>query len=243
VFAAPLPAGAFAVAAPERVPASTFKNGEYGARVSLLTDGWDMTLFGLSAWDKLPAYPRTITNIPLVGALYNFTPEHNRLAVSGATFTKDAWDFVFKGEAAYTAGKSLSVLSDVNPTGIVRRDTLDAMVGADRTLFKKLDTNVQFIYRRIFAYVPEIFQEKRNSSFASLWLKTGFLNGKLEPEVFVLTGLDLWKEKMIRPKITFKPGGNLEFSAGTDLFYGASAGLFGQFAGNNRVWLTTKYMF
>lgn len=236
--AMPLPAGVSASATPESKPSSSLHNSEAGVRLSYLLSGWDFSLFHLYAWDKFPTEVREI----VTPTFYTFHPEHRRINISGLTVAKEIEDIVLRGEFVYYGGKYFSVVDPNDSDGLIKKDYLDYLLGASYTFFGKLDTNVQFMQRIIFDYDPRIFREDRARSSASVWLKTGFWDNTIEPELLFISSLRE-RDIMIRPMVNFRYGGHWQFKAGADIFDGVPDGAFGQFRKKNRVYGEAKYSF
>jgi hypothetical protein len=222
-------------------PGNTPRNYEYGGRISQLAGGWDLSAFYWNAWDLSPAFPRTIDLLPSGPAIV-LHPEHFRLNTTGGTFSKDMGPFVLKGEAAYQPGKMFIDLDPFNTTGLVRRDLLQSTVGADFTVGDRLTMNVQAINRTIARFRQTILDERSTITWGSAWMKLNLWDGHVEPEVMIIRGLG-FNDLMMRPKLTLKTGGHWQASAGADFFYGDPVGLFGRYAGHDRVWGEARFYF
>ncbi|MBI5469151.1 MAG: AMIN domain-containing protein [Deltaproteobacteria bacterium] len=236
--ALPLPSGVSASATGESKPSSSLHNSEAGVRLSYLLSGWDFSLFHMYAWDKFPTVVREV----ITPVFYTFHPEHRRINISGLTVAKEIDDIVLRGEFVYYRGKYFSVVDPNDSDGLVKKDYLDYLLGISYTFLGKLDANVQFMQRIIFDYDPRIFREDRVRSSVSLWLKTGFLDNTIEPELLFISSLRE-RDVMIRPMMNFRYGGHWQFKAGVDIFDGVPDGAFGQFRKKNRVYGEAKYSF
>lgn len=236
--AIPVPAGVSAVSRGISEPSNSLENGELGARASYLVDGWDFSLFHFYGWDRFPANIREVT-APL---LHTFSPEHKRLNITGATFAKEIKDLILKGEFIYNKGKYFSVIDENDQDGVIRKDFLDYLIGFDYTFFEKVDFNFQFMQRVIFGYDERIFREDRVRTSASVWLKTGFLDNAIEPEILVISSLRE-QDMLIRPKVSFKFKDHWQARIGLDIFEGVSDGLFGQYDDKDRVYAEARYDF
>lgn len=238
VFPLALPQGVAANVTDEKKPPSTFKNSEAGLRLSYLLNGWDFSVFHMHTWDKLPTEVRTI----IAPTLYTFSPEHRKIEISGLTVAKEIKDTVFKGEFVYYWGKFFSVIDPSNAEGLVKKDYLDYLLSADHTFFEKVDVNVQFMQRIIFNFDDRIFHEEHVRSSASLWIKTGFWDNKVEPEILFISDL-MRTDMMIRPAVNLRLGRHWLLKAGVDLFEGVPDGTFGEFRNRSRAYGEVKYGF
>ncbi len=222
-----------------RDPARTPNNGEIGGRVSYLYDGWDVAAFHLYAWDKFPVYYRRIGP----GAQVVYSPGRSRLPVTGSTFSKEFLGVVWRGEALYSAGKLLSTEDLRDRDGVVRRDTLDYLLGFNYNFAKKIDMNLQFIQRRVFNYGPtQLANERPEQSSVSLWIKTGYFDNRLEPEILVMSDVKR-ADMMIIPKVAYTFAGSWQAIVGYDFFEGKPSGPFGQYDRHDRAFVELKFTF
>ena len=226
----------------KKKPSDNLKNSEYGIRFSRLIAGWDLSAFWFHGYDYFPVLFRTIDIDPLTSGI-NITvrPEYRRLNIFGGTFSKEVKDAIFKGEFIYNRGKYFfaSDLSDTD--GVIKRDFLDYLLGVDYTFFQKIDTNFQFMQRIIFNHCESMIDDRTKTSF-SIWLKTGFFDNRLEPEVFFVSSLRKIN-LMVRPRITYKINDNWTGVLGADIFGGDHDTDFGQFDTKDRVYIELRYDF
>ena len=233
----PVPQGTSLTYVDPAKPSRSFENSEAGLRLSYLMRGWDVAAFYLHTWDKSPVLYRTID-----AGVYNFTPRYKRLDIYGATFAKEVKNIVFKGECVYNRKGYFSIFDDTNPDGVVRRDFVDYLLGADYTFFDKFDTNLQFMQRIISGYDRRLANARRVDNAVSFWVSRGFLNNALELEFLVIAGL-MDKNLLYRPKITYKLTDNWKLRTGFDIFQGDPTGTFGQFRKKSRAYAELFYLF
>ncbi|MFH1023471.1 MAG: DUF1302 family protein [Planctomycetota bacterium] len=235
----PLPEGIPVVVDPERKPGAAIGDGEFGARFSLLAGGWDASVFGLRTWDKFPVYRRTVDP---VAPLVLFSPEHPRMTLGGLTVGKEAAGVVWKAEAVFFAGRRFSVTTLADDDGLVSKDVLDALIGADHTFAKKWDVNIQLARRQIFGWEEGIAGEKEGRTTASLRVATGFRDNTIEPEILIISDLGE-PDILISPKIVFQRGDNWKFNVGVNVFAGHADGVFGQYDKRDRIFAEARYNF
>lgn len=239
----PLPADRGAVfPASVHEPGDSLQNSEAGGRLSLLAEGWDMSAFHLYTWDRTPVLFRTIAPAAAF-PVYVFDPQYRRVDISGATISKEVVDgVILKGEMTYRPGQYFSVLDETNPNGTTRKDFWNYAVDADHTFFGKIDSSAQVMQQIISKYEPTIFEQKRVTTYGAVWLKTGFFNNRLEPEVLWMG--DVQRENMmIRPKLTYQTTSHWKLRAGVDLFRGSPDGLFGFYSGKSRTYGEVQFDF
>jgi hypothetical protein len=237
-----VPTGALTYYQNEDKPSNDLKNGEFGIRLSRSLKGWDLAAFCLYGYDYFPTYFRTLSADPLTSTtIITFKPRYERLTLLGATFAKEIEDVIFKGEIICNNNKYFLVNDLTDIDGVVKKDFLDYLIGIDYTFFKKVDFNFQFMQRIIFNHDANMADNEMATSF-SIWLKTGFFDNTLEPELFFVSSLRK-SDSMFRPKVSYKFKGKWTAVLGIDVFDGRPDGNFGQFDAKDRAYLELKYDF
>ena len=228
---------------PEK-PANSFDNSELGFRVSKLLRGWDLSVFYLYDYYNFPVNYRYISLNP-IGSVHPVTityqPEYKRMHRFGHTFSKEYMDAVFKGELIYNYKMYISSLNPSDFDGILKTDTFKCLLGIDYTFFNSLETNFQFMQEFIMDYQTDMAPKQYTTSF-SIWMKTGFFEDKIEPELFFVSSLN-YRDSLCRMKITCNYNNSLKFILGMDLFFGQVDGNFGIFDDNDRFFVEIRYNF
>jgi hypothetical protein len=159
----------------------------------------------------------------------------------GSTFSKEFMDAVFKGEFIYSNTIFFQSSDTADLDGIEKSDSFDWLLGVDYTFFNSLETNFQLMQNIILNYKNSIIQKQCTSSF-SIWLKTGFFENLIEPELFFVSSLNQ-TDYLLRPKITYNQNDRLKLILGADIFFGEIDGSFGIFDENDRVFIEVLYNF
>jgi hypothetical protein len=235
-FPLPVPSGSPRIWMDPSKPPESVSNSEAGARASVLLGGWDVSGFYLYTWDKFPTLFRTIDS-----GTYRFQPKYRRAHRLGGSFSKAIRDVVLKGELLVTPKQHLVTYDATDTDGILRRTTVDYLIGADYTFFGQVDANVQLM-QRLIADHADLMEEDDVRSHLSVWLKTEFLNKKIKPELLVITGLTE-PDVLYRPKVTVTLTPHLEATIGADIFQGRPSGLFGRFDNSSRLYTQLTYYF
>ena len=225
-------------------PDHSLENSEIGVRISRFISGWDLSLFYFYDYYNFPINYRYISLNP-AGSTHpisiEYTPEYQRMHRFGHTFSKEYMAAIFKGEFIYSHEMYISSLDTTDQDGISSSDTFDWLLGLDYTFWGFLETNFQLMQKMIINYQNEMAPQKYTTSF-SVWLKTGFLNNSVEPELFLVSSINQ-RDWLVRPQIAYHYEGNLTFILGADILGGEPKGDFGQFDDNDRVYLEMIYRF
>jgi hypothetical protein len=219
-----------------QTPDSSIKNGEVGGRLSQRFGGWDFSGFILRSWDKTPVY-RVEPDFLTGGIL--LTETHPRQTLDGFSFAKEINDVVYKGEFLYTFKKYFSSTDPAAPFGLLPRDTIEYLVGADYN-FGKWTTSSQLGQRIIRDFDESLFNQQQIQTTVAFYVKRSFKNDRLEPELTLIKALETW-DLLARPRVNYKFANHWRVAAGFDLMAGPDDGLYGQFSNRSR--FTTEVRF
>lgn len=221
----------------DQKPGTRLAHGNFGARLSMLKDGWDVSGFYYTSMDSTPTFHWT--------GPFTITPRHARIRQVGGTLAKDFRDFVLKAEAVYTNGRRYNLLT-VNPAappadgGVVRQNTLDWAVGLDFNPTSDTRVNTQLFQRYFFDHDPNIIPDRAESG-ASLLLSHGFSN-RWQAEALLVHSLNR-RDWMFRPKAIWNFQPNWKVTFGLDVFGGPTTGLFGRYDQCDRGYVELRHDF
>lgn len=216
-------------------PGRSLDNGNFGLRVSMLRNGWDLSAFLYRSMDIQPTFYREI-----VGPIAYFEPRHDRITQVGGTLTKDFGSIVLKGEGVHTRGRKFGVLDPADADGLAPQNTLDWAAGLDFILPADSRFNVQLFQRVFFDHDPRIIPEKRENGY-SLYFNTK-LGNRWEAQATFISSLNR-TDWLFRPRVQWNFEKNWRLLAGIDIFKGPPTGLFGQYDHRDRLYSEVRYSF
>jgi hypothetical protein len=230
---------------PDDADEFSLERSEGGARLSVLREGWDVALIYYDQADKNPVFfQRRVA--PAVGPdVVVLDPRHPRVHVVGATLAKSFDEVVVRAEMAATLDKQYETTDPLDRDGVVRRDTIDYLVGADYTFFGALDTTLQVSQKILAGSTKNITRPGVAgpvTTSIALRVGTGFFDNTLNPTVLVVVGADRG-DLRVSPRLDWLATGSLTVSIGADIFEGPRRTLYGQFDSNDRVTFTTTWRF
>jgi hypothetical protein len=219
----------------EDKPGTSLNHGNFGVRLTQLTNGWDFSGFYYTSMNSSPTFYQFTPG--------TLTPRHDRIWQLGGTLAKDFRDVVLKAEVVYTDGRRLNLTNVLAPDpsgGVVKQNTLDWAVGLDFNPTTGTRVNTQLFQRYFFDHNPRIIPEKAESGVSLL------VNHKLannwEVEALLVHSLNR-SDWMLRPKAIWSFQPNWKLSLGVDLFGGPPTGLFGQYDANDRAYVELRHDF
>lgn len=205
----------------------------YGARLSWLKAGWDISGFYYTANDASAAFSRLNAS--------TYQPIHKRIHQLGATLGKDLGPMVLKAEAVYTRDKLFSTLDPLDSDGLVKQNFLDYIAGLEWSFPQETRFNVQ-LFQRWFPDHDAGIVPDRTENGVSLLLSTQALHPRLEPELLLISSLNR-ADWLAQFKLTWKMDGNWRLATGVDIFEGPPNSLFGTYDNNDRVYTEVRYSF
>lgn len=223
----------------EVTPTRNLDNGNYGARLNWLKNGWDISGFYYYSMDIQPTFYRQVDFSASAPIAY-FEPRHDRISQVGSTLTKDFDSFVLKGEGVYTHGRSFTATNPMDSDGVVAQNTLDWALGLDFTLPDDARFNAQLFQRVFFDHDPGIIPDQRENGY-SLYLNKKF-GSAWEAQATYIASLNR-TDWLFRPRVQWNFAKNWRMLAGADVFNGPPLGLFGQYDNRDRVYSEVRYSF
>ena len=218
---------------------------EGGVRLSVLRHGWDVSLIYYDQADKTPVLFQRRVSQPAGPDVIVLDPQHPRLHIVGATLGKSFEPVVVRAEAAYSIGKHYETIDPLDPDGVVRRDTLDWLVGVDYTFFEKVDTALQLSQRVLMGTATNIVRpgvDGQVTTSVALRAATGFFDNTLNPSLLFVVGVNR-ADYRLSARIDYLVSGAVTLSVGADIFEGPHQTLYGEFDRNDRVTFTTTWRF
>jgi hypothetical protein len=229
---------------PDNADEFSVDRSEGGARLSALAQGWDASLIYYAEADKTAVLAQRRVPQPIGPDVILLQPTHPRVHIVGATLAKSLDTVVFRGEAAVTVSKQYETIDFHDRDGVVRRDTIDYLIGVDTTIFD-VSTAVQVSQKILTGSAHDITRgpvEGIVTTSLALRLARPFLDDTMVPGLLFVINANRADFRM-SPRIDWLVTGAVTISLGADIFEGPRRTLYGQFDRNDRVYLTTRWRF
>ncbi|MCM8595274.1 DUF1302 family protein [Accumulibacter sp.] len=237
-YTPPPPPGVNAVILSEKFPARTLSNTNYGLRLSVLRDGWDVAGFAYSSMSVAPSFYREIIVAPQPTIIYQ--ARHDRINQFGSTVAKDFGSVVLKGEAVYTRGRRYEVTNPTDSDGVVAQNAFTWVVGLDFNPTADTRINTQVFQNHIFDRDPYIIPSANEYGFSLLVNQK--IGDKVEVQALWIASLNR-TDWMLRPRVSWNFEKNWGFAFGVDIFEGQPLGYFGRYDAKDRVYTELQYNF
>ncbi|WP_313953120.1 DUF1302 family protein [Accumulibacter sp.] len=223
----------------EKTPTQNLSNTNYGLRMSVLHNGWDVAGFAYSSMSVAPTFYRQI--IPgATTTTATYQAQHERIDQYGSTVAKDLGAVVLKGEAVYTRGQKYQVTNLSSANGLVDQNTLTWVLGLDFTQFADTRINAQVFQSHFFDHNPYII-ESTNENGVSFLVNHKF-NDRFDAEALWIGSVNR-TDWMLRPRVGWNFEKNWKLAVGVDIFQGPALGFFGRYDASDRVYSEVRYSF
>lgn len=213
----------------EDKPATGLDHTNFGARVSRLKDGWDVSGFYYTSMNSSASYHRVAPN--------TYQPRHDRIWQLGGSVAKDLGPMVMKAEAVYTQGRRLNLTTTGED---VKQPMLDWAVGLDFNPDGDTRINTQFFQSLILDHNPNVLPDRAESG-VSLYVSRALPN-KWRAELLLMHSLNR-SDWLVRPKASWGFRPNWKLTLGVDVFGGPDTGFFGQYDHRDRAYAEVRYDF
>lgn len=207
----------------------------YGLRVSRPLGQSEASLVLISGPETEPVFAAVLTQSgPVVELRYP------RRTLVGATFERSDGARVWRLEAAYTPDQPVNLFAAPFIAATDRPRYL-AGVGLDWSAPNEIFVNLQIGVDHIDAGGMTLVRPQTDV-LATLRLQRAFRNERLWLKSELLGSLSEG-DGALRPWLEWRQSDTVLFSAGADLIWGRSQGLFGQYADQSRLWvrITTNF--
>jgi hypothetical protein len=230
---------------PDAADEFSLARSEGGGRLSLLRAGWDFALLYYDTADKSAVlFQRRVPRPPRPDVIV-LEPRHPRLHIVGATLAKSVDELVVRAEVAATLGKRYETTDPLDRDGVVRRDTVDYLVGVDYPLFGAVDTTLQVSQKILAGSATNLTRpgvDAQVTTSVALRITRGFLDNTLNPSLLAVVGVNRG-DLRVGPRLDWLATGSVTVSVGADVFEGPRRTLYGQFDRNDRVTFATTWRF
>lgn len=242
-FRVPPEAGIEEVLLPDNRPDTDFKHWNAGLRASWFVSGWDLAAFYYTSPDHLPSLAKTLTVDTLTGSpLVLLDPVHERVHNLASTFSKGIGDsMIVRGEFVYTAGRLFNTRTPAVNRGLDDKGQLRYVVGFDYDIGGRLLVNSEFQQEAILGSTGNI-ADQHLRTWMFFRFSSRLFDDKLRPELIAIVGLD-GGDTHFGPRLSYDVTDSVNLTWGADVFSGPQNQLYGQFDGQDRIFMNTRWRF
>ncbi len=218
-------------------PAKRLENSEWGGRFSLFMRGLDISISALHSWNKMPVlnkWFRTGADTLFLRAQYK------RMNMLGIDCSIPVNRFVVRGELAGYFGEVQEPDAPAEPNEILRRNTINSLIGMDWYPGGEWTITGQYLFKRILNYEQRLATPE-NTKLATFGITKKLLQNTLTISTFTYfdgnnTGA------FNRTSGDYALTDQVHLVAGYDCFYG-DEGSFGMYSNNSELWIKVKFSF
>jgi hypothetical protein len=227
----PAPGIATVINQPDR-PGRFVKDADAGFRLSTFWEGWDLAFSYFYHYSDVPVLYQSLS-FPSGMPTVTVSPEYKRSHMVGFSFSNAFGDFTLRGETAYFSDRYS--LADLNqdPDGIVNTGEIAYVVGLDWQGLTDTFLSVQLFQSILTSHSSGLVRDRIENNI-TLFIKRELMNITFVPQCIWLHNINL-DDGLIRPLVSYELQDNVNIWMGSDIFYGSSEGIFGQFDRNDRI--------
>lgn len=232
-----LPVEVLALAKPD----DALDDADWGARLSTLAGGWDLSVSFLYHYEDFPVFRQDLA-IGFGGPIVRVTPTYARSDLYGLTLSNAFGSLTMRGEVGYSLDKTFSApLSAAAPDGLVVGDQVGAVLGLDWYGIGNDLLSFQVFYDRLLDEELALLLPRPEDDTIVTGLYR-FVSGgeRLTLELFALHDLES-DDGLVRPRLHFAWSDHGAVYLAGDVFYGDQPGLFGQYDERDRVRLGLRF--
>lgn len=232
-FLGPPPPSGVAVEIEERNrPDDALRDSDVGARLSTFWKGWDLTANALWHYDDVPIPFRAIDvagGAPRVRA----APDYRRTPVLGGTASNAFGNLTVRGEVAAQLDRFLPLDRADDADGVARTTEIGWVLGLDWYGFPETLLSAQLFQSALTDHPRGMLRDRLDTNVTVL-ARRQLRNETLTLETIWIQNVNDG-DGLVRPRIEYELRDDLQVWLGADVFYGKSAGVFGEFDEDDRV--------
>lgn len=213
-------------------PSRFFADSDIGLKLSTFLKGWDITVAYLYHFDDFAVLYTDFDFQQGQAPELSLNPEYKRSHLLGYTINKAIKSLTIRAETVYSFDRYFSSISDNAIRGVLQSDQFLSAVGID-FIKGEYVVSVQFFIDYLMNNIAAFNRERLEKNISMLTSKE-FMNDVLKVEISWINNINNG-DGLIRPKINYWLSSNIKILLGSDIFYGKSEGLFGQFNDRSRV--------
>jgi hypothetical protein len=146
-----------------------------------------------------------------------------------------------RGELVYTANRLFNTKTPAFNRGLEDKGQLRYVAGFDYDIGGHLLINSEFQQEAILGSMTSI-ADPRLRSWMFFRLSSHFFDNKLAPQLIAIVGLN-GGDTHFGPRLSFDVTDTINLTWGADVFSGPNDQLYGQFDGQDRVFMNSQWRF
>jgi hypothetical protein len=220
----------------ENKPGRTFKDADLGVRLSAFLGGWDVSLNYLYHYQDQAVLYRQVSEVGIKVA-----PSYERTHLVGGSFSNVFGDTTIRSEVGYSSNRFILTNDTTNSDGVFGTGELSYVLGVDYQGWRDWFVSGQLFQSILIDPAHDMTRDKNETS-ATFLLRRYFINESLKAEALLIQNLNR-SDGALQTSMKYQWRTNISLTLGADIFFGTSAGLFGQFEEESRITFGTEFSF
>jgi hypothetical protein len=230
------PAGLGVVTREVHRPKRTWRDSDFGLRLSAFGQESHATFNYLYRYDDLPALYRELPSSP--GDPLVISPKHERQQVIGGTFSTAAGAWVVRSELAVTLGSRQFTVDARDRDGVVRTTDFRGVIGLDWSPRSHTLVSGQLFQSTLGERFAGLGRDRTERTL-TLLVRRQFRHDTWTAQALLIQDLNR-SDGLVRLHVEHALADDVSIWFGFDWFFGRTDGIFGEFDGNDRFLVGAK---
>jgi hypothetical protein len=220
----------------ESKPGRTFKDADLGVRLSAFLGGWDVSLNYLYHYQDQAVLYRQVSEVGIKVA-----PSYERTHLVGGSFSNVFGDTTIRSEVGYSSNRFILTNDSSDNDGVFSTGEFSYVLGVDYQGWRDWFVSGQLFQSILIDPAHDMTRDKNETS-ATFLLRRYFMNESLKAEALLIQNLNR-SDGALQTSMKYQWSTNISLTLGADIFFGTSAGLYGQFEEKSRITFGTVFSF
>jgi Protein of unknown function (DUF1302) len=209
-------------------PDELLGDSDVAVKLSAFLGGWDVSLNYAYHYFDNPVVRRTISATGI-----DVAQSFERTHLLGGTFSNVFGNVTLRGEIGYSSDRFFLTADLADADGVIGSGEFSYVLGLDYQGWSDWFISAQIFQSFLTSPTPGMIRDDVDTT-GTLLLRRDFMNERLSAEALLLHSINQG-DGLLQTSLEYEWRSNVRLKIGADIFYGKPTGLFGQFAGNDRV--------
>lgn len=218
-------------------PNRLITDDDYGIRLTGFSHGWDWSLNGLYSYSDAPVISQQLADD---GTLF-IAPRYERSLLIGGSASNAFGKFTLRAELGYATNRYVLINDPTDEDGVAKSSELSSVIGLDY----QVNADTLFSSQLFMSVLPDnpngAIRDQATGTLTIL-ARRELRNDTIRVEGLLIQDLNQG-DGVLQVSANYELTSSVTLSAGVDVFYGTTNGIYGQFDQTDRITLGFEYGF